>query len=105
MDRESADSRPREAGREPRCSTQPGFERFQSPCPAPWEKELGRSSAAPRRDDRKSAASRPGPRVEIIGEESHRDILRLQGLNALGDIAVVDVAAVDVHEMTQGGSL
>jgi len=30
-----------------------------------------------------------------------RAILRLQGLNALGDIPVIDVASVDVHKMLE----
>ena len=30
-----------------------------------------------------------------------RVILRLQGLNALGDVPVIDVAAVHVHEMLE----
>src|SRR5207302_2123316 len=34
-----------------------------------------------------------------------RPILRLQGLNALGDVAVIDVASVDVHEVFEGRSL
>src|SRR3954469_7813999 len=34
-----------------------------------------------------------------------RTILRLQGLNALGDITVIDVATVDIHEMPDGRGL
>src|SRR5580700_2261931 len=34
--------------------------------------------------------------------KTHRAILRLQGLDALGDIAVIDVAAVNFHEMLKG---
>ena len=30
-----------------------------------------------------------------------RPILRLQGLNALGDIAIIDVASVNIHEMLE----
>ena len=40
-----------------------------------------------------------------LGTETHRAILRLQGLNALGDVAIVDVVAVDVHEMLEGRRL
>src|SRR5580700_674325 len=34
--------------------------------------------------------------------KTHRAILRLQGLDALGDIAIIDVAAVNLHEMLEG---
>jgi hypothetical protein len=37
-----------------------------------------------------------------IRDKTHRAILRLQGLNALGDIAVIDVAAVNFHEVLEG---
>lgn len=33
---------------------------------------------------------------------SHPSILRLQGLDALGNIAIVDVAAIDFHEVVEG---
>ena len=33
------------------------------------------------------------------GDKTHPDILRLQGFNALSHIAVVDIAAVNFHEM------
>src|SRR5580704_10611060 len=34
--------------------------------------------------------------------QTHPSILRLQGLDALGDIAIIDVAAVNLHEMLEG---
>lgn len=37
--------------------------------------------------------------------ETHPDILRLQGLDALGHIPIVDVTAIHFHEMVQGRSL
>jgi hypothetical protein len=37
--------------------------------------------------------------------ETHSGILRLQGLNALGHVPVIDVAAVHFHEMVQGRDL
>src|SRR5258708_19331954 len=40
-----------------------------------------------------------------IRDQTHRAILRLQGLNALGDVAIVDVVAVDIHEVFEGGGL
>src|SRR5580692_12067047 len=58
-----------------------------------------------------SALGRTGPRgvtspVEVtIGGKTHRVILRLQGLDALGNVAIIDVAAVNLHEMLQGGGL
>src|SRR6266568_7927675 len=36
-----------------------------------------------------------------INEKTHRDILRLQGLNALSNIAIIDVAAVNLHEVAE----
>ena len=60
----------------------------------------GSSGAAKRRLDDGGAHCTPGKK---IGDESHRAILRLQGLNALGDVAIIDVAAVDVHEVLEGG--
>src|SRR5581483_3827418 len=38
-------------------------------------------------------------------ENSHRAILRLQGLYALGDVAVINVRTVNVHEVLQSGGL
>ena len=38
-------------------------------------------------------------------DKSHRAILRLQGLDALGDITIIDVVTVDIHEVVQGGRL
>src|SRR5271169_1706833 len=35
--------------------------------------------------------------------KTHRDILRLQGLDALGDVAIIDIAAVNLHEMLESG--
>src|SRR5580658_148496 len=35
--------------------------------------------------------------------KTHRAILRLQGLDALGDVAIIDVAAVNFHEMLERG--
>jgi hypothetical protein len=32
-------------------------------------------------------------------DETHRAILRLQGLDALGHVAIVDVAAVNLHKV------
>src|SRR5882724_9421291 len=45
------------------------------------------------------------PRAEKIRDQTHPAILRLQGLNALGDVAIVDVVAVDFHEVFEGGGL
>ena len=53
----------------------------------------------------KIAAACAGPRKKKIGDKSHRAILRLQGLNALGNVAIIDVGAVDVHKVVQGGRL
>src|ERR1700735_4298677 len=33
--------------------------------------------------------------------KTHRAILRLQGLDALGDVAIVDVAAINFHEVLE----
>src|SRR5580692_8165679 len=46
--------------------------------------------------------------TSALGEHSlkgktHRPILRLQGLDALGDVAIIDVAAVNLHEMLERG--
>src|SRR5580693_5575292 len=40
-----------------------------------------------------------------IGGKTHRAILRLKGLDALGNVAIIDVAAVNLHEMLEGGGL
>src|SRR6266849_4974996 len=37
-----------------------------------------------------------------IRPQTHQTILRPQGLDALGDIAIIDVAAIDVHEVLEG---
>jgi hypothetical protein len=37
--------------------------------------------------------------------ETHRDILRLKSLNSLAYIAVIDVAAVNLHKIMEGGTL
>jgi hypothetical protein len=36
---------------------------------------------------------------ECFRDETHRAILRLQGLDALGHVAIVDIAAVNLHEV------
>ena len=36
-----------------------------------------------------------------FGNETHRAILRLQGLDALGDVTIIDVAAVNFHEVLE----
>jgi hypothetical protein len=33
---------------------------------------------------------------------THPDILRLQGLDTLGDVSIIDVIAVDIHKMLEG---
>jgi hypothetical protein len=40
-----------------------------------------------------------------IRDKTHRAILRLQGLDALGDVAIIDVAAVNFHEVLESGGL
>src|SRR5208337_1704367 len=52
-----------------------------------------------------AAKARAELQTERIGDNSHRAILRLQGLNALGDVAIVNVGAIDVHEMLDRGGL
>ena len=39
---------------------------------------------------------------EYFRDKTHRAILRLQGLDALGNIAIIDVAAVNLHEVLEG---
>jgi hypothetical protein len=39
--------------------------------------------------------------VKGFGNETHRAILRLQGLDALGDVTIIDIAAVDFHEVLE----
>ena len=46
--------------------------------------------------------------TRVIGKQcvrgkTHRAILRLQGLDALGDVAIIDVAAVNFHEVLERG--
>ena len=38
---------------------------------------------------------------EKVRDKTHRDILRLQGLDALGYVAVIDIAAVNFHEILE----
>src|SRR5580693_7440683 len=45
------------------------------------------------------------PHPKLWGRLTHRDILRLQGLNALGNVAIVNVAAIHFHEVAQGSRL
>src|ERR1700678_2665235 len=40
---------------------------------------------------------------EGLGDKTHQFILRLQGLDALGDVTIIDVAAVNLHEMLERG--
>ena len=54
-------------------------------------------------DGMKTAVARGSREKKLY--KSHLGILRLQGLDALGDIAIIDVAAVDVHEVLQSGRL
>ena len=37
--------------------------------------------------------------------DNHRDILRLQSLDALANVPIVDIAAVNFHEVAQGRGL
>ena len=37
------------------------------------------------------------------GMHAHLRILRLQGLDALGNITIIDVGAVHLHEVLEGG--
>src|SRR5271170_3078437 len=68
-------------------------------------KALGMTSAC----GMTSALGRTGPHGVTspvgmtIGGKTHRAILRLQGLDALGNVAIIDVAAVNFHEMLEGG--
>src|ERR1700679_3935499 len=39
--------------------------------------------------------------TKAIGDRTHPTILRLQGLDALGHVAIIDVAAVDFHEVLE----
>src|ERR1700721_2682890 len=39
--------------------------------------------------------------TKAIGDEAHPAILRLPGLDALGHVAIIDVAAVDFHEVLE----
>src|SRR5579862_3970087 len=56
--------------------------------------ESGDAPLIPRRDARAPAA---GPRAE-----THRRILRPQGLDALANITIVNITAVDFHEVFEG---
>src|ERR1700741_376520 len=63
--------------------------------------EHGITYSAPAPDERMGVRWIPEKRTS----KGIRVILRLQSLNALGDVAIIDVAPVDVHEVLEGGSL
>src|SRR5208282_1773503 len=85
--------------------------RFPAACWADWKKAWGPSSLRTPHETnsedngRQAAKARAELQTERIGDNSHRAILRLQGLNALGDVAIVNVGAIDVHEMLDRGGL
>src|SRR6202035_367407 len=75
---------------------QPGFH-------GDWARPLSAPLRSKRRERvraRFRVRSKPG-RAQVK-DESHRTILRLQGLDALGDVAIVNVAAIDLSEVLEG---
>src|SRR5271157_5308947 len=100
-----------ERDRATRCPSRIAEARFPAACWEDWKKAWGQSSLrTPHEtnsegDGRQAAKARAELQAERIGDNGHRAILRLQGLNALGDVAIVNVGAIDVHEMLDGGWL
>ena len=79
----------------------PGQESVCSQGRARPEKRQGRDSIRPPAAGHAKSQSSGTEAREYLGFE-HRDILRLQGLEPLGNVAIVNVAAVHLGKVLQG---